>query len=220
MSTEFDRLNQEIDQAIKRNEQKKRLLPEYKFHSDNPELLTQIMRLFWEEVGARAGKQFEVTDFPLSPDEIKEKQKHGFMPVYLPHVQKVDFPKLFPGAISTSNLTFWKSKLSDIRSIGWFWIDSKIDNNDKKAIVLLGGMKYQSLRIYIIGSYISKFICGKHFDENDTRTRFPTNGAGGYRVIATIKKDGQLFLYGIWLDSSAASHSFWDYRSEELIKEK
>jgi len=197
---------------------------EYKSGLTSPDNLTHFMCRFWTEAGQRIGKEYVVSDFSQTSQEIQERAKNGQMAIFVPDgVSLTDLGKMFP-EMDSRVVAEGNSVENKISGSGWLWIESSIDSPNKntseeqlKDIFKKVDRQGQSLRTYIVGSQISKLLTGKYFDEGSNWSRLLNSSVGDNMVLCPrFLSNGRLKINSIlrsWL-------KVWDLggRSEEVVK--
>jgi len=197
---------------------------EYKNNPNSPELLTQFMRVFWQEAGQRIGKSYVVDEFPLTAEDLGERQKEDRMAIFVPHdVSRHDLVEIFPKM--GSGATQQGLSIDNEAGAGWLWIESS-DYNLRKYLnseEISKGFLGQSLRTYIIGSQIRKLLTRRYFDQAGSDvSQLTGHSPWEFRtLLAKFSYDGRLSVWdrSEWSCRGASSDlEISGYRTEQLIK--
>ena len=168
MSSERKTLSNQGDESIFcASEKLVRLIETYQKSPGSRELLSRFTVAYWKEAGNRIGKNFQVDNFPLTSQDLIEKQNEGLMAIFVPQgITRDDLLRIYPkmGMYATCQ----RLSIDNIRGLGcWLWIEASstnlrktLDSRDASK-----GVFGQSLRTYIVGGQISKLLTGRYFDE-------------------------------------------------------
>lgn len=199
---------------------------EYKDNPANPELLTRFMHAFWQDAGQRIGVSVTVDPFPLTAREIKEKQRKGYMAIFVPDGLDREtlgrmFPKVGGSAVREGHSTFNVAQNS-----GWLWIEASIDTPNKNTTqgqleerFKKARKQGQTLKTYLVGSQVSKLLTDSYLDEGPTWSRLVSflDGDTGRVLSFGFNPSGSL-LVNAGIGPGDHNRGWLGGRSQEVIK--
>lgn len=177
----------------------------YELSGHDPQALTRVHQMLWDQRAGSVQRQVAVTPCPYSADELAAMEQLGNRPGYLPaefatqesrHLLSEIFPKLRSYAVLEDNVV-----TNDSNPSGWFDYETSVgcpylhtteselfDQVDADGRVLL------NLNQYIVASLDSRVLTGQYLDEAGTWIR--TGSRVGGR-IASARFDGDEMAPGL-----------------------
>lgn len=163
---------------------------QYERRFSDPNFQTQVWRNIWNEWTINHKEvQAEVPSCPYTKDELRELQKSGVMPIFIPaEIEIAELTSLFP-KLGLERILSYASKYyyyNTAHQNGWLDVERaatplQVGESQRKVLQSLFAFQREemTLRTYIVSSMFNRALTGNFFDESSVKTAKNWSYLGG-----------------------------------------